>query len=136
MIAEFDAVRALLHARPLLATRVRDSAVNDKGEVVRDNYVVLFGAGPGELDDDRYGSIPRPESDAVYELPGKAVGTDPEAVRLVLSEVKAIVGVKPAITGRRADPVTVEFENVKVDNSVSPPMYFSDFWVRFGSRRA
>lgn len=135
-MSEFDAVRSLLEDAPMLSGRVRDTAVTDKGEVVRDNYVVLFGAGPDALDDGRYGSIPRPESDAEFEFPGRAVGTDPEAVRLILHAVRQVVGKKPLVAGRRCDPVVVDFESVKVDNSVSPPLYFSDFWVRFWSRRA
>lgn len=135
-MSEFDAVRALLEGAPMLSGRVRDTAVADDGKAVRGEYVVLFGAGPGELDDSRYGSIPRPESDAEYEFPGRAVGTDPEAVRLILGAVRQVVGRKPIVAGRRCDPVVVDFESVKVDNSVSPPLYFSDFWVRFWSRRA
>lgn len=132
-MSEFDAVRVLLES--VLPGRVRDTAVTDKGDVVRDNYVVLFGAGPESLDDERYGSIPRPESDAVFEFPARAIGTDPGAVRLILSKAQILVGQKPVVSGRRCDPVLVEFDPVKVDNSVSPPLYFSDFWVRFGSRR-
>ena len=134
-MSEFDAVRALLEDAPMLSGRVRDSAVADDGKAVRGEYVVLFGAGPNALDDARYGAIPRPDSDAEYEFPGRAVGTDPEAVRLILHAVRQVVGRKPAVAGRRCDPVVVEFESVKVDNAVSPPLYFSDFWVRFWSRR-
>lgn len=135
MSGEFEAVESLLGAVPVLSGRVRDTAVGRDGELVRDNYVVLFGAGPEQLDDGRYGEIPRPESDAEFEFPARAVGTDPGAVRLVLDAVRSVVGRKPVIAGRRCDPVVVEFDSVKVDNSVSPPLYFSDFWVRFWSRR-
>lgn len=134
-MSEFDAVRSLLESVPILSGRVRDTAVTDKGDVVRDNYVVLFGAGPESLDDDRYGSIPRPDSDADFEFPVRAIGTDPGAVRLIVSGVQSLVGVKPIVAGRRCDPVVIEFDRVKVDNSVSPPLFFSDFWVRFWSRR-
>lgn len=138
MIAEFAAVKAMFAAVPVLAGKVRDSAFNEVGEVARGNYVVLFGAGPDSLDDDRDGTmvIPRPDSDAVYEFGGKAVGTDPGAVLLILDAAKSLVGQKPTVSGRRCDPILVEFEKVKVDNSVSPPMFFSDFFVSFTSRRA
>ncbi len=134
-MSEFDAVRLLLTGVPALSGRVRDTAVTDDGKAVRGNYVVLFGAGPDGLDDARYGSIPRPDSDAEFDLPGRAVGTDPEAVRLILHAVRQIVGKKPVVAGRKCDPVVVDFEHVQVDNSVSPPLFFSDFWVKFWSRR-
>lgn len=136
MSAEFQGVWDLLDSVPLLAGKLKDTSVQDDGKAVRGNYVVLFGAGPESLDDGRYGSIPRGDSDALFEFPGRAVGTDPEAVRLIVGAVQGTVGRKPTVVGRRADPVTVVFEQVKVDTSVSPPLYFSDFWVRFGSRRA
>ena len=134
-MSEFDAAKVLLESVPLLAGKVHEAALVDDGKAVRANYVVLFGAGPDELDDDRYGSIPRPDSDAAQEFPGRAVGTDPGAVRLILSAVQSLVGRKPVVSGRRCDPVVVEFDPVKVDNSVSPPLFVSDFWVRFWSRR-
>lgn len=136
MIAEFNGVKALLQAVPLLAGKVVDTAVVDDGKLVRANYLVLSGAGPEELDDGRWGSIPRPESDALYEFPAKAVGTDPEAVRLISDAVQSVVGKKPTVAGRRCDPVTVDFDDVKRDNSVSPPMFFMDMWVITTSRRA
>ena len=138
MIAEFAAVKALFEAVPLLAGKVHDSAFDKDGEVARGNYVVLYGAGPDVLDDGREVSvtIARPDSDADYEFGGKAVGTDPGAVLLILDAAKSLVGRKPVVPGRRCDPITVDFERVKVDNSVSPPLYFSDFFVSFTSRRA
>lgn len=135
-MTEFDAVKALLESDSQLAGRVRDTAVEDDGKAVRGTYLVLFGAGPESLDDDRLGEIPRPESDAAYSFPLRAVSGDPEGVRLLLGRVRSFVGRKPVLDGRRCDPVTVVFEAVKVDNSVSPPLYFSDMWVEFTSRRA
>lgn len=137
MIAEFEALMAMFSAVPMLVGKVRDSAFDEVGKVARGNYVVLYGAGP-DLDDERDGTmvIPRPDSDAEYEFGGKAVGTDPGAVLLILEAAQSLVGKKPIVAGRRCDPILVEFEKVKVDNSVSPPMYFSDFFVSFTSRRA
>lgn len=137
MIAEFEAVKALFEAVPMLSGKVKDSAFDEVGEVARGNYVVLYGAGPSALDDERERTIviPRPESDADYEFGGKAVGTDPGAVLLILDAARSLVGVKPVVAGRRCDPILVEFERVKVDNSVSPPLFFSDFFVSFTSRR-
>lgn len=134
-MSEFDAVKSLLESVPLLTGKVVDTAVSDDGKAVRGSYVVLYGAGPSGLDDARYGTISRGDSDAEYELPAKAVSTDPEGVRLILSAVRSLVGVKPVVLGRRCDPAVVDFGAVKVDNSVSPPLYFSDFWVKFWSRR-
>lgn len=134
-MSEFNAVKQLLESAPMLSGRVVDTAIADDGKAVRGNYVVLFGAGPDDLDDGRYAGIARPDSDAEFSIAAKAVGTDPEAVRLILDEVRSLVGRKPLVSGRRCDPVRVEFTSVKVDNAVSPPLYFSDFWVHFWSRR-
>ena len=135
-MSEFDAVKAMLESDPQLVGRVVDTAVKDDGDVVRGTYLVLFGAGPESLDDDRYGSVPRPDSDAAFSLPVRAVSGDPEGVRLLYARVQALVGSKPVVVGRRCDPVTVRFDQVKADTSVSPPLYFMDMWVEFTSRRA
>lgn len=134
-MSEFDALKGLLESAPLLAGRVRDSVTDERGEVVRATYLVLFGAGPDELDDGRWGSIPRPESDALYVFPLKAVSTDAEGVRLLADAVRGFVGRKPVLAGRRCDPLVVEFQEARVDNSVSPPMHYMDMLVEFGSRR-
>lgn len=137
MIAEFEAVKVMFEAVPMLASKVRDSAFDEVGKVARGTYLVLYGAGPDGMDDGRDSAfvIPCPESDAEYSIPAKAVGTDPGAVMLILDAARSLVGQKPVVAGRRCDPVTVSFEAVKVDNTVSPPLYFSDFWVEFWSRR-
>lgn len=135
-MSEFDGVKALLESDPQLVGRVVDTAVKDDGDVVRGTYLVLFGAGPESLDDDRYGSIPRPDSDAMFSLPVRAVSGDPEGVRLLSGRVRSFVGSKPVVVGRRCDPVTVRFDQVKADTSVSPPLYFMDMWVEFTSRRS
>ncbi|KUF07189.1 hypothetical protein AUL38_02565 [Leucobacter sp. G161] len=118
-----------------LAGRVRDAPTDDKGEVVRSDFVVLYGAGPDGEGDGRYGTVPRPDSDAEYEFCVRAVSDAPAGVRLLMEKVLLTVGRKPTIAGRRADPVTIAFEPAKVDNSVSPPLHFQDAWLTFTSRR-
>ncbi|MEB4613997.1 hypothetical protein [Leucobacter sp. M11] len=134
MITEWEAAKALLESVGL-SGRVRDAPTDDKGEVVRADYVVLYGAGPDELGDGRYGVIPRPESDADYEFCVRGVSGDPRGVRLLMEKVLLAVGRKPVVPGRRTDPVTIAFENAKVDHSVSPPLHFQDAWLKFTSRR-
>lgn len=134
MIAEWEAAKALLESVGL-GGRVRDAPTDDKGEVVRADYVVLYGAGPDDLGDERYGTIPRPDSDAEYEFCARGVSGDPYGVRLLMEKVLLTVGRKPLVSGRRTDPVTVAFEKAKVDNSVSPPLHFQDAWLKFSSRR-
>lgn len=134
MSGEWGAVKALLESVGLQG-RVRDAPTSDKGEVVRGDYVVLYGAGPDELTDGRYGTVPRPDSDAVYEFAVRGISGDPAGVRLLMGKVLMTVGRKPVVGGRRADPVTVSFEPAKVDNSVSPPLHFQDAWLKFSSRR-
>lgn len=135
-MSEFDALRALLESDPQLMERVRDSATDRDGEVVRSTYLVLYGAGPDELDDGRWGSIPRPDSDALYVFPVKAVSEDAEGVRLLVNLVKGFVGKKASVAGRRCDPIKIDFEAAQVDNTVSPPMHFMDMHIEFWCRRA
>lgn len=135
-MSEFDALKALLESVPELAGRVRDSVTDRDGGLVRGTYLVLYGAGPSELDDGRYGGIPRPDSDALYEFPLRAVSIDAEGVRLLAGLVQSVVGRKPSVADRKTDPLTVEFEAAQVDNSVSPPLHFMDMHVEFWSRRS
>ncbi|MFF8817269.1 hypothetical protein ACF07D_04625 [Leucobacter sp. NPDC015123] len=134
MITEWEAAKALLESVGLQG-RVRDAPTDDKGEVVRADYVVLYGAGPDGLGDGRYGTVPRPESDADYEFCVRGISGDAHGVRLLMERVLLAVGRKPVVAGRRTDPVTISFEKAKVDNSVSPPLHFQDAWLKFTSRR-
>lgn len=134
-MSEYDALKTLLESDTQLSGRVRDSVTDQHGEVVRATYLVLYGSGPDELDDGRWGSIPRSESDALYAFPVKAVSTDGEGVRLLAKLVQGFVGRKPLLAGRRCDPITVDFEEARVDTSVSPPMHFMDMHIEFWSRR-
>lgn len=135
-MSEFDAVKSLLESNSQLAGRVRDSVTDEHGEIVRSTYLVLYGSGPDDLDDGRWGSIPRPESDAEYSFPLRAVSTDAEGVRLLVKLVQGFVGRKPTVPGRRCDPIRVFFEDAQVDNSVSPQLHYMDMSVEFTSRRA
>lgn len=135
-MSEYDALETLLRSNGQLSGRVRDSVTDEHGEVVRSTYLVLYGAGPEELDDGRWATIPRPDSDALYAFPVKAVSTDGEGVRLLAKLVQGFVGRKPSLAGRRCDPIAVDFGEAGVDNTVSPPMHFMDMHIEFWCRRA
>ncbi len=132
MIAEYNALKGLLGSVPLLSASVFEP---DDEEPKRGTYLLVFSAGPEGLDDDRWGSIPRPESDAGYSFPLRAVSSDVAGVMLIADAVRGLVGKKPTVAGRRCDPITVEFDPVKKDNSVSPALFFMNMWVEFWSRR-
>jgi len=132
VIAEHEAVKVMLEAIPLLAGSVVEP---DDPEPARGTYLVVFLAGPEDLDDQRWGSVPQPDSDAEFSIPVRAVSTDTAGVGLIADAVKGLVGRKPIVAGRRCDPITVEFDPFKKDNAVSPPLFFMDMWIEFWSRR-
>lgn len=132
MIAEFKALKVLLESVPLLAGNVHGP---DEEEPKRDTYLLVFPAGPEELDDARWATVARPGSDAEYSFPLRAVSTDVAGVMLIADAVRGLVGRKLTVVGRRCDPVTVEFDPVKKDNAVSPALFFMNMWVEFSSRR-
>ena len=133
MIAEFDAVKTLLGSVSLLAGSV---FTPDDPEPARGTYLLVFPAGPEDMDDQRWSTVPVPGSDAEYSFPLRAVAQDVAGVMLIADAVKGLVGSKPNVSGRRCDPLTVEFDPVKKDNSVSPALFFMDMWVEFWSRRS
>lgn len=135
MIAEFAAVKSLLEAVPLLSGSVRDADMDDK-EPARGTYLLVFPAAPEVLSDGRWGSVPLPESDADYSFPVRAVSTDVDGVMLIANAVKGLVGSKVTVSGRKCDPLTVDFDPIKKDNSVSPALFFMNMWIEFTSRRA
>lgn len=134
-MSEWDAMKTLLSTDSELASRIVDTSVDRESKPVRGTYLVLFRAGPDSMDDGRYGSVTVGSSDAVYEFPLRAVAEIPELVENLAARVKALVGKKPTITGRRCSPISVEFGQVKSDTSVAPPLYFMDMWASFESRR-
>lgn len=132
MNAEYNALKALLESVPLLAGNVHGP---DEEEPKRGTYLLTFPAGPEGLDDARWATIPRPDSDAEYSFPLRAVSTDLTGVMLIADAVRGLVGRKLTVAGRRCDPITVEFDPVKKDNAVSPALFFMNMWVEFWSRR-
>lgn len=132
MNAEYNALKVLLESVPLLAGSVHGP---DEEEPKRDTYLLVFPAGPDDMDDTRWAAIPRPDSDAEYSFPLRAVSTDLAGVMLIADAVRGLVGRKLTVAGRRCDPITVEFDPVKKDNAVSPALFFMNMWVEFWSRR-
>lgn len=134
MIAEYNALRALLESVPLLAGNIRQPDGDD--EPTRGTYLVTFPAAPEALDDGRWATIPRPDSDAEYSFPVRAVSTDDEGVMLIAHAVMGLVGERLTVSGRKCDPITVDFDPIKKDNSVSPALFFMNMWIEFWSRRS
>lgn len=132
MIAEFNAVKSLLEGVSILS----GSVFEPDDDVARSTYVLVFPAGPEAMDDQRWSTTPKPSSDAQFSIPIRAVSEDVEGVGLIAEAVRGLVGTKPTVAGRKCDPVTVEFDPVKKDNSVSPALFFMDMWVEFWSRRS
>lgn len=133
MIAEFNGLKSLLESVSLLSGHVVGPDDEDPARVT---YLLLFPAGPDDMGDQRWSTVPLPDSDSDYSFPVRAVAEDLAGVMLIADAVKGLVGSKPTVAGRKCDPLTVEFDPVKKDNAVSPALFFMDMWVEFTSRRA
>jgi len=134
VIAEFNAVKSKLSAVPILSGHV---FTPDDEEQARGTYLLVFPAGPESMDDERDQTMVTTTSgsDAEYSFNVRAVAPDVAGVGLIAEAVKSLVGTKVTVSGRRCDPITVVFDPVKKDNSVSPALFFMDMWVEFWSRR-
>ena len=132
MIAEFNAVKSLLESVPILSGHVYGP---DDEEPARGAYLLVFPAGPEDMDDQRWSAVPDPKSDAEYSFPLRAVAEDRHRLMLIADAVKGLVGRKPTVAGRRCDPLTVDFDPMKKDNAVSPALVFMNMWMEFWSRR-
>jgi hypothetical protein len=139
MIADhYIAVRDQLMADPAL--KVRDSADIDSttGGLVRSQYVILYPAGPDEMDDERFTKPQDLASTAEFLYSLRAVSTTSLGCAAVADHVLVqLVGFVPSIPGRNCDRIAYEeMADIEPDFSVKPPLYFSEMRFTLVSRRA
>lgn len=124
-----------LDSSALLAGKLRDTAFDEAGEIVRGNYLLLFSsATPDRLVTHREARAQAADDDGIWSWTVRAVAVDPDGCRLLLADVFArLVGWQPEIPGRTPGRVRHDgSERIKPDTKLSPPLYFGedDYSVR------
>lgn len=133
---EYAAVKAQLVDDDALV--VRDTVYQADATIFLGTYVVLFGGGPDDLDDQRFTKAQDVDSDATYVYTTRCVSTTAAGVRSTLKHVTTqLVGFIPTISGRTCNPIRLTHsDNVEVDPSVKPPLFYCDAEFTLVSRRA
>jgi len=139
MLNHFVGMKALVVAAVPAAVKVEDTALLDStGGLVRASYVILYGGGPDELNDNRFTALQLPDSDAEYTFQARCVGISANSARTVAQYVmNGVVGQVPVVTGRRCGAVRLtDSALVEPDHAVKPPMWYLDMDLTFQSWRA
>jgi hypothetical protein len=140
MIAEFAAVKARLLAHSVLQDLgVFDTArTDDSGELVRDQYTILYGGPADTLDDERLAGVQTVDSDAEYFYPVRSVAVTADGARDIASLVQTqLIGFVPVIVSRRCYAMTLDdVSAAEPDFSVNPPLFYVDQTFRLKSDRA
>lgn len=132
MILEtYAAMKTRAEAEATLTGKVVNTVrVDNNGTLIRDQYVILFGGGPERLDDDRFTAPQKPTSKAEFVFPTRSVSVTPDGALAVATKLmNQFVGFTPTITGRICERIQLDegsFSEVKIDDSVLPPLYFVD----------
>jgi hypothetical protein len=130
MRSHFAAIKNRLLADPALADRgVYDSALIDSsGTPVLGTYTILFGGPPDVLDSGRLTGVQTMAADATYTYTVRCVSVTADGVRAAMGKVlNQLVGYTPTIAGRRCTPIVFDFAaDVRADNAVTPPLFYSD----------
>jgi len=122
-------IRARFDESPLLADKLRDTALDEHGQLYRDNYLLLFlPANPSTLTDERCAREQQATDPGIWEWTVRAVAVDTDGARLLLREAfTMLVGWKPDIPGR--EPTKVRHtgsEPVLADRSIRPALYYGE----------
>lgn len=139
MHAHFQAFRLLLLAVSGLANKVYSNVRRTPGgEIVRENYVVLFPDGPNELDDVRYMARQSVHSRSQWRYDVRIVAVDADGLLMLADAVMSVIGKIPVVAGRRCDPVSlvpgVEEGKGRFDQVTD--LHYLDLSFEFVSRRA
>ena len=139
MRAHFQAFRLLLLAVSGLSNKVYSNVRRTAGgEIVRENYVVLFPDGPNELDDVRYMARQRADSRSKWRYDVRIVAVDADGLLMLADAVMSVIGKVPVVSGRRCDPVSlvpgVEEGKGRFDSVTD--LHYLDLSFEFVSRRA
>lgn len=138
MIGEWVAFKAWCD-HGILAGRL-DTTIRVKttGEAVRENYVVLWAAAPG-LVNDRLTASQDPDADRLITYDVRAVAVDDDGVLLLTDAViRRCVGQSLTAPGRVCDPMSLVegVEEGRVEYDRATRLYYLDLSLRFWSRRA
>jgi len=134
----YAAVKARLELNTLLSARVSPSArLDSAGALVRSNYVIVFPTPPVVLDDARFSKPQAVDSDATFLLDVKVVAVDALGCALLTDAVLTqMVGHQLVISGRVCTPAKLDSTSiVRPDNSISPPLFYTDLSFEIISRR-
>ena len=130
MKAHYDALKARIELAPTLTGKV-DSSVRIKvpGEVVRDNYVVLWPTGPDDLGDGRFTGVQRAQSRARYRYDVRAVAVDANGCMLLAQAIlDQTVGHTLTVDGRACRPCRLD-ECGRVQHDKTVNLYFQDLVI-------
>lgn len=125
--AHFEQVLARARARPNLVVHDSDAPLDEKGQVVRAQYVVLHDLGP----DSKHLAFTERASVAasrMMRVVGRCVGVDPAAARRTADAFAVQMdGHVLVVPGRKCWPITIDDESdVEKDTKVSPPLWYVD----------
>lgn len=138
MGAHFAAFKALLVAVAILSNKVFTAVRKTNGALVRTNYVVAFPDAPADLDDQRYSARQRAASKARYRFDVRVVAVDADGLLLLADAVLSIIGERPAVAGRKCDPITLVpgVEEGKARHDPTADLHYMDLSFEFWSREA
>ena len=139
MHAHYLAFKALLLAVAVLAGKLHDTVrFTTGGELVRDNYVVLFPDGPDSLGDNRYTAPQLVDSKSKWRYDVRIVATTADGLMKLADAALSIIGQTPVVEGRQPSRVRlvpgVEEGQAKFDKTAR--LHFLDLSFEFDSRRA
>jgi hypothetical protein len=129
IVEHYAAVETQLKAGVNLSSKVFDTARRDaSGALIRDTYLVLFGGAPDTLTSGRFTLPQQGDSDADFVYTVRAVSVTPDGVRAILSAAcTQLIGAVVTAEGRRPSRIRLTLAHeVQSDDSIQPPLYFSD----------
>ncbi|MCK8477228.1 hypothetical protein [Microbacterium aurugineum] len=139
MRPHFQAFKSLLLAVSGLANKVYSNVRRTAGgEIVRENYVVLFPDGPNQLDDVRYMARQSVHSRSQWRYDVRIVAVDADGLLMIADAVMSVIGKIPAVAGRKCDPVSLVpgVEEGKGRFDPLTDLHYLDLSFEFVSRRA
>lgn len=129
MRKHYAAVKARLEASSVLAGKVYNTLAKDvNGVPIKTAYVILYGGSPDSLESGRFTAIQTKDSDAEYLYTVRSVGPTADSA-LATADVAAtqLIGFTPMVAGRNCAPIRLDDgDSVRMDESISPPLFYID----------
>lgn len=139
MHVHFLAFKALMLAVAGLSNKVFSNVRRTPGgELIRENYVVLFPDAPDDLDDVRYSARQSINSRSRWRYDVRVVAVDADGLLMLADAVMSVIGKVPVVSGRRCDPVSLVpgVEEGKGRFDPVTDLHCLDLSFEFVSRRA